>query len=92
MAKLAPAVAWYAASEKRTSEVDIRRTLMGDLYLALTQFDDSSQLINLTILVKPLINWIWIGSIISSLGTALVLLCLYTTKPTTSKSEQKGVK
>ncbi len=73
IAQLAPAVAFYGQSDKRTSEVDIRRTLAGDLYLALTEMDSGSKLINLTIYIKPLINWIWIGSGLMVLGTALVL-------------------
>jgi cytochrome c-type biogenesis protein CcmF len=71
--QLAPAVAFYGQSGKRTSEVDIRRTLAGDLYLALTEVDSASKLINLTIYIKPLINWIWIGSGLMVLGTVLVL-------------------
>jgi cytochrome c-type biogenesis protein CcmF len=71
--KLTPAIAFYPLSDKRTSEVAIRRTLAGDLYLALTEADRGSKLINLTIYIKPLINWIWIGSGLMVLGTALVL-------------------
>jgi cytochrome c-type biogenesis protein CcmF len=71
--KLFPSLAFYSQSGKRTSEVDIRRTLASDLYLALTEVDSGSRLINLTIFVKPLINWIWIGSALMVLGTVLVL-------------------
>jgi len=71
--KLSPSFAFYGESGKRTSEVDIRRTLAGDLYLALTQVDSATRLINLTIFIKPLINWIWIGNVLMVLGTALVL-------------------
>ena len=71
--RLAPAVAFYTRSDKRTSEVDIRRTLAGDLYLALTEVDSATKLINLTVFIKPLINWIWIGSALMVLGAALVL-------------------
>ncbi len=71
--KLSPALALYSQSGKRTSEVDIRRTLRSDLYVALTEVDGGSRLINLTIFIKPLINWIWIGSALMVLGTALVL-------------------
>jgi cytochrome c-type biogenesis protein CcmF len=70
---LAPSIAFYAQSGKRTSEVDIRRTLLGDLYLALTEVDSATKLINLTVFIKPLINWIWIGNVLLVLGTALVL-------------------
>jgi len=68
-----PAIAYYPHSEKPTSEVKIRRTLAGDLYLALGQVDRATKLINLTVFIKPLINWIWIGSTLMVLGTALVL-------------------
>ncbi len=71
--KLSPSLALYGQSGKRTSEVDIRRTLASDLYVALTEVDGASRLINLTIFIKPLINWIWIGSALMVLGTALVL-------------------
>jgi cytochrome c-type biogenesis protein CcmF len=71
--KLSPALALYGQSGKRTSEVDVRRSLAGDLYLALTDVDTASRLINLTIFIKPLIDWIWIGSILMVLGTGLVL-------------------
>ncbi len=71
---LAPSIAFYAQSGERTSEVDVRRTLAGDLYLALTQADSTTRLINLTVHVKPLINWIWIGSILMVLGALLAIV------------------
>ena len=73
---LAPSLAFYSRSGQRTSEVDIRRTLLGDLYLALTEVDNASSLINLTIYIRPLINWIWIGALVSVLGTILVLAAI----------------
>jgi cytochrome c-type biogenesis protein CcmF len=77
LGKLHPARAYYSASGQNTSEVDVRRTLGGDLYLALTNVDTQSRLINVTVLVKPLINWIWIGCIISMVGTVLVMVTLF---------------
>ena len=59
------------------SEVDIRRTLVDDLYLAVTNVQVNNKLINLRILVKPLINWIWIGGFIMVIGTVLVLSSIY---------------
>ncbi len=73
---LYPSRAVYPASGQNTSEVDVRRTLAGDLYLALTYVDPRTEQIKLTAMVKPLINWIWIGSIISVLGTALVIVTI----------------
>lgn len=73
IAKLKPAKAFYSASRKNVSEIDIRRTLAGDLYLALTEVDNSRKLINLHVMIKPLINWIWIGSFVMVLGALTVL-------------------
>ncbi|MHC4394277.1 MAG: heme lyase CcmF/NrfE family subunit [Planctomycetota bacterium] len=91
IAKLNPSQAFYHRSGKRTSEVDIKRTLAYDLYTALTQVDNRSRLINLTVLVKPLINWIWIGSIISISGVVLVLISFYRQKAVVSQGPEKGV-
>ncbi len=74
---LKPAKAVYSASGKAMSEIDIRRTLVDDLYLAVTDVQVNNKLINLRILVKPLINWIWIGSFIMVIGTVLVLSSIY---------------
>jgi cytochrome c-type biogenesis protein CcmF len=82
LARLVPAKAVYSASGKAVSEVDIRRTLREDLYLALTEVDAGSKLINLRVMVKPLINWIWIGSIVMLLGTVVVLISFYKRKIT----------
>ncbi len=69
---LRPALAYYASSEKPTSEVNIRRTLASDLYLALGGVDSATKLVNLTIFIKPLINWIWIGSGLMVIGAVVV--------------------
>jgi cytochrome c-type biogenesis protein CcmF len=85
IAQLKPAKAFYSASGKNVSEIDIRRTLAGDLYLALTEVDNSQKLINLHIMIKPLINWIWIGSFVMVLGTLAVMLSSLKQKATTAK-------
>jgi len=85
IAQLKPAKAFYNASKKNVSEIDIRRTLAGDLYLALTEVDNSQKLINLHIMIKPLINWIWIGSFVMVLGTLAVLLSSFKQKAITAK-------
>ena len=85
--KLKPAKAFYTASGKNVSEIDIRRTLAGDLYLALTEVDNNQKLINLHIMIKPLINWIWIGSFVMVLGTLAVLLASFRRKQITAKAD-----
>jgi len=80
IATLNPAQAYYHSGAKPTSEVDIKRSLAGDIYVALTAMDRSTQLINLRVLIKPLINWIWIGGMGLVLGTVLVLISFYRRK------------
>jgi cytochrome c-type biogenesis protein CcmF len=76
VAQLKPAKAVYSAGGQAVSEVDIRRTLGSDVYLALMDVDIASKMINLRAMVKPLINWIWIGSGLMVLGAAVVILNL----------------
>jgi len=89
IAELHPSQAYYSRSDKRTSEVDIKRTLAYDLYVALTQVDSSRDLINLNVLFKPLVNWIWIGSMVSVLGAALVLISFYRRRTASLQIEDK---
>jgi len=91
IARLKPAKAFYSASGKNVSEIDVRRTLAGDLYLALTEVDTTQKLINLHIMIKPLINWIWIGSFVMVLGTLAVLLSLYKQKSVTAEDTDKDI-
>jgi cytochrome c-type biogenesis protein CcmF len=88
ISKLAPAKAVYSASNQSVSEVDIRRTLGGDLYTALTEMDLNSQRINLRVLVKPLINWIWIGSGLMVVGAVMALMSMLARNPAPSQNEE----
>jgi len=77
VARLNPSQAYYYGSGKQTSEVDIKRTLSGDIYVALTAVDRSTGLVNIRVLIKPFINLIWIGSTALVLGAGLVLVSFY---------------
>jgi cytochrome c-type biogenesis protein CcmF len=87
LSKLSPSKAYYEKSEKPVSEVAIRRTLAYDLYTALTEADADSKLINLRVLIKPLINWIWLGSILSTVGVLVVLASFYKRKQVINQIE-----
>ena len=63
----------------------IKRSLGGDLYLALTEIDINTKLINLRVLIKPLINWIWIGSILMVLGSVFILIAFCGSAKTSTK-------
>jgi cytochrome c-type biogenesis protein CcmF len=88
-AELSPSMAVYSRSGKRTSEVDIKRTFGGDVYLALEGINSSDQLINLNILIKPLINWIWIGGFLTIIGSLLVQISLYRQRKTATTTESE---
>ncbi len=82
-----PSQAVYSDSGKHTSEVDIRRSLAGDLYLALNEVDITNNLITLNVLIKPLVDWIWIGCAVSISGTILVLLSFYLRRKSSAEIE-----
>jgi len=65
------------------TEIDKRSTFFEDLYLILSAMDDAqgaimggdsnAQGIDLQVLVKPLVNWIWLGCLILVGGTIIAL-------------------
>jgi cytochrome c-type biogenesis protein CcmF len=62
--------------QEPTTEVAIRRTFAEDLYivLAFQPSDLATQTATLTIVLNPLVNWIWLGFGIMALGTGIALL------------------
>ena len=72
----------YVTSDQLMTEVGIRSTPMEDLYLILSAVDDiqgalnaesSAQGIDLQVLIKPLVGWIWFGCLILAGGTIIAL-------------------
>jgi cytochrome c-type biogenesis protein CcmF len=72
----------YVTSDQTMTEVAIRSTVTEDLYLILSAVDDlnaavsadaSAQGIDLQVLIKPLVSWIWFGCLILVLGTIVAL-------------------
>jgi cytochrome c-type biogenesis protein CcmF len=64
------------------TEVGIRSILREDLYLILSALNDTNgalnnqpgaQGIDLQVLIKPLVNWIWIGCFMLAIGTVIAL-------------------
>jgi len=72
----------YVTSDQQMTEVGIRSTAMEDLYLILSAVDDtraalsadsSAQGIDLQVLIKPLVGWIWFGTLLLVIGTVVAL-------------------
>ena len=73
--KLYPA-RWFfhGRDDEPTTEVAIRRSVGGDVYLVMPAFDAKDQSATLEITVTPLINWLWFGFGIIAIGTLIALL------------------
>jgi cytochrome c-type biogenesis protein CcmF len=72
----------YVGSEQLMTEVGIRSTPVEDLYLILSAVDDlnaavnndpSAQGVDLQVLVKPLVGWIWYGGLVLAVGSLIGL-------------------
>lgn len=72
----------YVTADNQMTEVGIRSTLQEDLYLILSALNDTNgalnnqpgaQGIDLQVLIKPLVNWIWIGTFLLAIGTIIAL-------------------
>ena len=72
----------YTTQEMPMTEVGIRSTPVEDLYLILSALDDpngalnadaSAQGIDLQVLVKPLVAWIWYGTLVLAAGSLIAL-------------------
>ncbi|MSO29736.1 MAG: heme lyase CcmF/NrfE family subunit [Acidobacteria bacterium] len=75
IAKMYPARWFYRKHEQEpTTEVAIRRTFAGDLYLVMPAFDLEAQSASMSIVVNPLVNWVWLGFGILAIGTGIALL------------------
>ncbi len=62
------------ADVQTTSEVAIRTTLKEDIYAILAGYEDESLGATFKLIISPLMAWIWIGSIVLSIGTIVVML------------------
>jgi cytochrome c-type biogenesis protein CcmF len=58
---------------QRTSEIDMRSNLKEDLYVSLISYqnDDSATFV---IKLNPLMNWMWIGGFVITIGVLIILV------------------
>ena len=68
-----PEKRFYKKQNQPTTEVDIRPTLVEDLYLILGSYDEPSGLATFQVFINPLVSWIWIGGLILILGTCVIM-------------------
>ena len=70
---LMPEKRFYKKPEQPTTEVAIRSTLGGDLYLVLGSFDEASRMATIQAYVNPLIGFLWWGGIVLAIGTGVTI-------------------
>jgi cytochrome c-type biogenesis protein CcmF len=72
----------YLTTQQPMSEVGIRSTVGEDLYLILSAMDNPSaalqanpqaQGVDLQVLIKPLVGWIWFGGLVMALGSIIAM-------------------
>ena len=68
-----PEKRFYKKQNQPTTEVDIRPTLVEDLYVVLGSYDEPSGLATFQVFINPLVSWIWMGGLILILGTCVVM-------------------
>jgi len=59
--------------QQQVSEVDIRYSLIEDLYVVLAGLEEDGALAIFQVFVNPLVNWIWIGGLLMLLGTVVAV-------------------
>ncbi|MDO8836264.1 MAG: cytochrome c-type biogenesis CcmF C-terminal domain-containing protein, partial [Vicinamibacterales bacterium] len=60
--------------DQPTTEVAIRRTVAEDLYLVMPAYELADQSMSLQVVINPLVNWIWAGFGLLTIGTGIALL------------------
>jgi cytochrome c-type biogenesis protein CcmF len=74
-AKMYPAKWFFRKHEESpTTEVAIRRGFAEDVYIVLPAYDVAKQAATLSLVVSPLVNWVWFGFGIMALGIGIALL------------------
>lgn len=57
----------------KETEVALRSTIKDDLYVALTHFEPSGRA-SFTLLINPMVTWIWAGGVVVVVGAVITLL------------------
>lgn len=70
---LKPEKRFYKKPEQPTTEVAIRSTLGSDLYIVLGSYDSDTRMATFLAYLNPLIAFLWMGGIVFTLGTAVVI-------------------
>jgi cytochrome c-type biogenesis protein CcmF len=65
---------FHGHESEPTTEVALRRSVADDVYLVLQSYDVQTQSAVISVIVNPLVNWIWLGVGVMLIGTIIALL------------------
>jgi cytochrome c-type biogenesis protein CcmF len=71
MGTITPQKRFYQKSDEPTTEVAILSSLKEDLYVILAGYDENSA--SFKFIVNPLMVWLWIGGVVMTLGSLIVI-------------------
>ncbi len=71
---LQPELRFYPKSEKANTHVGLDCSLSRDIYVTLSGWEAGGTVAALVVRVNPLVTWIWIGSVIATLGAMFSML------------------
>jgi cytochrome c-type biogenesis protein CcmF len=64
---------YFKHERQPTTEVDIRRSAREDLFVVLAGHDQRTGAATFKVVINPLVNWLWIGFLLLTLGTGIAL-------------------
>ncbi len=65
---------YFKHENQPTTEVGIHRTLRDDLFVALGSWDQKTDNAAFKLIVNPLVNWIWLGFILLTIGAVVAFI------------------
>jgi cytochrome c-type biogenesis protein CcmF len=72
--RMRPERRFYPTGEEQTTtEVAIWSRMFEDVYVILEAFDPATGRADVTLLVNPMVRWIWLGGAIMVMGTLIAL-------------------
>jgi cytochrome c-type biogenesis protein CcmF len=82
---------WFFATRPNepTSEVSIRRSMREDLFIALGRYSEGGKHAGFMVVLNPLVNLVWIGFLVMTLGTLIAGIPVRKRKPRRASAEAK---
>jgi cytochrome c-type biogenesis protein CcmF len=74
VATLAPRMNQYMTMREPVGTPDVYSTITGDLYLSVMNIDTASQAAGISVVVTPMVVWIWIAVLLMGIGGLIALI------------------